>query len=346
MRVAYDIVGCGEELLKNHLQAISFLRQSGLSVRACIDPSAENAQQAAKLLGARTFGVNPGFEDLSEPPDAVLITTPLETRANMAATYLSRGVHALISSPFAGSAADADEVFEAMRSGGAHALVAHTGRLYPAVRIAQTVVRNGLLGEILRATVSHGNRFDEATTSRYLLDSHYGGVLYDRGAHVLDTLLYILGLDGPDLPEFEVRSTVRTSLREWSQDVRASIEVKSEAYGVTPIGISLSRVEALPQAVTIYGSLATLVVPAYYASSPTTFVKGDPLRIQSKVSGPRPGDEMACFALAHRALCLLATETSGTPRGEHDAAKHTQSDLDPHRFELLAQLLERISDDG
>jgi predicted dehydrogenase len=324
----YDIVGCGEVVAQEHARVLNRLRIEGLlTIRACIDTSLERAAGMAKRLHATPAG---SITEVGvSGADAALIATPPELHAELALPYLTAGRSVLIEKPIASTLAEAEKLLDAARAGNGRVLVGHLRRLYPAIRVAREVVQSGLLGEIRAAQAREGSRWDWGAASAYVVTSPFGGVLYDTGAHVLDTLLFLLGLDTRDAtPTVMVESVERDRDAEPSHDFRARFRL-CRGESELPVDFRVSRTEALPRSVVLHGEHASLVVSGGFAQQPTVVAGKRALRLDIPLDIPRPVDATGCFRLEHEALANPSRADVGAL-------------LDGARFVTLARLFDTL----
>ncbi|AGB21355.1 putative dehydrogenase [Mycobacterium sp. JS623] len=326
----YDIVGCGEVVAQQHAPVLNRLRIEGLvTIRACIDTAPDRAARVAKRLRA-TAAASISQAGVSGA-DVALIATPPEFHAELALPYLSAGRSVLIEKPFAPTLADAEKLLDAARAGNARVLVGHVRRLYPAIQVAREIVRSGVLGNIRAAEAREGARWEWPAASSYVVRSPLGGVLYDTGAHVLDTLLFLLDLDDPGAaPGTAVESVVRDRDTEPSHNFRARFRLCREGSEL-PVDFRVSRTEALPRSVMLHGEHASLVVGGGFAQQPTTVAGKRAMRVDLPLAVPRPADAAGCFRLEHEALA--------NPSGHQDVVAL----LEGSRFVTLTQLLDTLA---
>jgi predicted dehydrogenase len=186
------VVGCGAIAEKYHLPALarhsSLLRQVVL-----VDPDLSRARTlAATLPGAR---VAESCEQVWDDVDAAIVATPPWLHSRIAMPLLARGIHVLCEKPLAKSAADARAMIQEAEHSGASLCVNHTRRAFPALRRVKELLDSGVLGECLTVEHTEGARFNWPSASGWHFASANGnrGVLFDQGAHVLDTLCWWLG---------------------------------------------------------------------------------------------------------------------------------------------------------
>lgn len=333
--IAIDIIGCGEVALQFHAPVLRHLGRLGLvGVRGCYDRDERRARRLCRLLGGDTWGVAPPGEP-APSVRAVLVATPPQSHAEVSLPYLRAGRHALIEKPFVGKREDADAMVAEARRAGSRILVGHMRRFYPAVRIAREFALAGGLGTLLRATATEGGRWGGwAVVSNYIVDDPFGGVLFDTGSHVLDTLLFILGADQDPSTEIEIIEVARDRAGEPSQDFRADFTVTREGLGRIPVRLAVSRTQALAAGIRLEGQGGTLFVPSSPTPSPRLFVGGRTFALGHSVCKPLAVDALGSLTLEHLALVSVVQ------------APATDTVLDAKRFLTLALLLEQLAKGG
>lgn len=326
----YDVVGCGEVVADKHARILNRLQGEGLlKVRACIDTSPERAARMARLLDAK-----PATSVVEADPSgagAALIAAPPEFHAELALPYLAAGRNVLIEKPFAPTLVDAAKLLDSAKSGGGRILIGHQRRLYPGVRVAREVVRSGIIGPIRSAEARDGGRWDWRAASPYVVTSPSGGVLFDTGSHVLDTLIYLLDFDDPDAaPAVNVESVTRDRDCEPSHDLRADFVL---SRGGLELGVHfrVSRTEAVPQDIVLHGDNGKLIVSGAFAQQPTVIAAGRAFRIDLPLSGPRPADLTGCYRLEHEAVV------------DPDSCPDVSAVLEGSRFATLTGLLDTLA---
>jgi len=136
--------------------------------------------------------------------DAVVISTPPETRRELVLSALARCVHVVADKPFAPSAAAGQALVEAADAAGVLLNVFHNRRWDTDVVTARAVLASGELGSVTRLDL----RFD-LDDQGTLEAGPGGGLLRDLGTHVGDQALWLLGparrvsalIDWIELPE-------------------------------------------------------------------------------------------------------------------------------------------------
>jgi 2-hydroxy-4-carboxymuconate semialdehyde hemiacetal dehydrogenase len=126
--------------------------------------------------------------------DVVLIASPNGLHAGQAIAALEAGKHAIVEIPVAMTFADAEAVVARADAAGARALVCHTMRSFPAIRLLRERVQSGEL------VLSQVTGF--TATPRRNNDHWIGGqrgwvdnLLWHNSCHYLDASLWVLGAD-------------------------------------------------------------------------------------------------------------------------------------------------------
>lgn len=148
--------------------------------------------------------VYPSLDELAASGvDAVVISTPPHTRADLVLAALARNLHVVADKPFAPSATAAQNLASAAADAGLLLNVFHNRRWDSDIVTARAVIESGALGTLQRLDL----RCDQDDPST-LEEGATGGLLRDLGSHVVDQALYLMGpassvyaqLDDRDLP--------------------------------------------------------------------------------------------------------------------------------------------------
>lgn len=136
--------------------------------------------------------------------DAVVITTPPETRKELVLKAVAAGVHVIADKPFAPSTEVGLELLSAAEDAGVMLNVFHNRRWDTDIRTLRSVIDSGALGEVIRFE----SRFDQDQPGSLTVGPG-GGLLRDLGSHLVDQALWLFGpattvyasLDWVNLPE-------------------------------------------------------------------------------------------------------------------------------------------------
>src|SRR5262245_53595424 len=135
-RLRVGVVGVGH-LGQHHARILASLPD--VELVAVADTRPEQAQTVADRYGTRAVS---DYHLLLGRVDAVSIAVPTVLHREVAGTFLSRGIHALVEKPLASSLADAELLVSLSHSAGALLQVSHIERFNPALSaLQQTTIR-------------------------------------------------------------------------------------------------------------------------------------------------------------------------------------------------------------
>lgn len=206
-----------------HLPALSALDDFEITAVA-------STSQAAAEAAAQVWGARHAYDDaralMADPEvDLVTISVQLTARDGLVRAALDAGKHVYSEWPLALNAATAERFASGARAAGVRHAVGLQGRHHPAVRLLRDLLAQGLIGEVLSASLHFSLATGEVWPQRYtgLFDvtkgvSHMSVV----GGHSLDMFQYAVG-------NFtEVSATLATRIdRVTVQETGQEIEVTS-----------------------------------------------------------------------------------------------------------------------
>lgn len=210
------VIGCGR-IAQTYLEALALF--PGCRLGAVADPSADAARSAAARYDCAAYS---DYRELADrtPVDAVVVATPPNTHAEIAAFFLGRGIHVLSEKPFALSAGEAARMLGRAREKNCALMMASKFRYVDAVVEAQKMIASGALGEVLlfeNAFCSEVDMLGRWNSDREIAG---GGVLIDNGCHSVDIARFLLGPIAAvsveaagDIQGLGVEDTVRLRLR-------------------------------------------------------------------------------------------------------------------------------------
>ncbi len=148
-----------------------------------------------QLTNARKFTDPEGFLS-SKDLDAVIITTPEFTHADVAVMAMEKGKHVYLEKPLAHTLADCQRIIETQRRTGKVAYVGFNLRASPTRQKLHEIVQSGALGQVLniegleQLTKAHGASFMRRFHRK---SSQSGGLLNHKCCHDLDIMLWVIG---------------------------------------------------------------------------------------------------------------------------------------------------------
>jgi predicted dehydrogenase len=168
------------------------------------DTSADALASVGRRFSART---TTELDEVFGAPDvdAVIVSTPTSTHADVAGRALDAGKHVLCEKPLAASVAECDELIARANAAGRMLFVGHTFIFNPAVRQMRELVEAGELGRLLYC---HATRTGLGPIRQDV------NALWDLAPHDLSILFYLFGRE-----PVSVSATGRAFLREDVEDV-------------------------------------------------------------------------------------------------------------------------------
>lgn len=153
---------------------------------------------SASGLSARSVGEKSGFEKLANGPseviadpdvEVVVIATPHDSHARLAAEALRAGKHVFCEKPLALTEEELDEVQEAWAAGDSHLFVGFNRRWSPAV----AAVRSHLEG-VSPQVITYRVNAAPVPRDHWYNDRRHGGRLLGEVCHFIDTCAAIVGM--------------------------------------------------------------------------------------------------------------------------------------------------------
>ena len=183
------IVGCGL-IGKKRAEAA---RRLGHAVAAVCDPDPARATDLAEAHRAENCA-DPA-KLASMPLDLVVVATPHDALAGLAARMIEAGKHVLIEKPGARYARELAPLAKAARDKGLRVRVGFNHRFHPAMQKARALVAAGAAGDLLyvRGRYGHGGRLGYEKEWRFRPEISGGGEAIDQGTHLVDLARWFLG---------------------------------------------------------------------------------------------------------------------------------------------------------
>jgi predicted dehydrogenase len=173
--------------------ARNFDRLPGAELRWICDSRPEALERAgAQLPGARHATA---LDDLLADPelDAIAITTPVPTHAELALRVIDAGKHCFVEKPLAQSVESAEEVAAAAERAGVVLMVGHLLEYHPGVERLKAIADEGELGDIHYV---YSNRLN---LGKLRADEN---ALWSLGAHDVSVVLRLAGEEPVDCMAF------------------------------------------------------------------------------------------------------------------------------------------------
>ena len=184
------IVGCGRIAQRFYAEVD---KVDAASVSALYDVCRESAEALNPKL------VVDSFEAAVESSDAVYIATPHNLHYEQAKYALEHGCHVLCETPMVLREAEAEELFAIAKERGLVLLEANKTAYSPAFNHLVTLVKSGLIGDVVGIDASESKLWGEQNLRRELDPAMAGGSLYEMGSYPLLPIVKLLGTDYKDI---------------------------------------------------------------------------------------------------------------------------------------------------
>ena len=184
------IVGCGRIAQRFYAEVD---KVDAASVSALYDINCE----AAAALNASL--VADSFEEAVERADAVYIATPHNLHYQQAKYALEHGRHVLCETPMVLREAEAEELYAIAKERGLMLMEANKTAYSPAFNHLVTLVKSGLIGDVVGIDASESKLWGEEKLKRELDPAMAGGSLYEMGSYPLLPIMKLLGTEYKDI---------------------------------------------------------------------------------------------------------------------------------------------------
>lgn len=248
-QVRFGLVGAGR-VGRDYVRAFAASRHAVLA--AVADPQ----EDAVRALGVEAVPVFPSATAMltATDLDAVVISTPPSSHAELCLQSIAAGVPVLCEKPFTITVESAERVCAAARRAGVPVAMASKFRWVDGVMRARDLRQSGALGTLSLVEIGFTARVD--MRGRWNADARLsgGGVLIDNGSHAADVLSLFLGpiadvwcVEGPRPQGLRVEETVHLVARGGGG-----------AVGVVDLSWSLRR--ETDDFLCLYGTTGTVMV--------------------------------------------------------------------------------------
>ena len=180
------VVGCGRIAQRFYAEVD---KVDAASVSALYDINRAAAERLNESL------VVDSFEEAVESADAVYIATPHHLHYQQAKYALEHGRHVLCETPMVLQEAQAEELFAIARERGLVLLEANKTAYCPAFNHLVTLVKSGLIGNVVGIDASESKLWNKEDLKRELDPNMAGGSLYEMGSYPLLPIVKLLGTE-------------------------------------------------------------------------------------------------------------------------------------------------------
>ena len=190
--VRVGVVGCGR--IAERFVADS-TKVDAVRIEALYDISRPQAERLAPE-GAH---IAESFEELVDRVDALYIATPHLMHYPQSKYALEHGRHVLCETPMALNGAEAEELYRLAEERGVVLLEANKTAYCPAFNHLITLIKSGLIGDVVGVDASESKLWGEENLKRELDPKQAGGSLYEMGSYPLLPIVRLLGTDYEDI---------------------------------------------------------------------------------------------------------------------------------------------------
>lgn len=182
------VVGCGR-IAKRFVSEVS--RVDAAHLCALYD----TYRTAAEALAPDSSLVCDSFEALVDKSDAVYIATPHLQHYAQAKYALERGRHVLCETPMVLNADQAEELYAIAEGRGLILLEANKTAFCPAFNHLISLIKSGLIGDVVGIDASESKLWGEDKLRRELDPNEAGGSMFEMGSYPLLPILKLLGTE-------------------------------------------------------------------------------------------------------------------------------------------------------
>ena len=204
--IRYGVVGCGDIALREHLSVLRSLPDA--EVVAMTDLLTSQQHLAEEVLGHSVdFYAETGALLALTDLDAVLIATPNDSHAQLAAAALRAGKHVFLEKPMATTRADAENLVAVQKETGLALQVGYVFRYSHLFRRMKTLLDEGAIGKP-RLAYCHEFRRPLPAAWRYST-KRTGGVFAEKNCHHFDLFNWFLGQRVASASAFGTQALIR-----------------------------------------------------------------------------------------------------------------------------------------
>ena len=188
--VKLGVSGCGR-IARRLVPEVSFV--DAVEVTALYDIDRSRAEECAVQTGVEM--VCDSFEDLVAQVEAVYIATPHLEHYPQVKYALEQGRHVLCETPLVLEGKKAEELYSLARQRGLVLIEANKTAFCPAFNHLMTLVKSGLIGDVVGIDASESKLWAKERLRRELDPGKAGGSLYEMGSYPLLPIIKLLGTD-------------------------------------------------------------------------------------------------------------------------------------------------------
>lgn len=185
--VKIGIVGTGS-IAKRFVNESRFVNSASIST--AYNPDIELAKKFCDEFGIEEYSNS--IEELFSQSDSIYIASPFYTHFEYCKSALKAGKNVLCETPFVLNVHEAEELFSLAESKNLVLMSALKTAYCPAFEHLFTLLKSGIIGEIVEINTSSTTLLDEQS---FLNGERYGGSMIENGCFTLLPILKFLGTD-------------------------------------------------------------------------------------------------------------------------------------------------------
>ena len=188
-KLRFGLIGFGAI---GRVRAQALARSASCSLTAVCD--ADPARRASAPAGAVQFATAAELLN-ADACDAVVVSTPPDSHAELAVHAMERGKHVIVEKPIAHTAQASAQMLQCATRTGRTLTVGFNHRYFKGVKHMREAIVRGDLGELRFVKAYTGHVGLPELKSPWMYDKGVmgGGTLMDNGIHVIDLMRYLMG---------------------------------------------------------------------------------------------------------------------------------------------------------
>ena len=250
-KLKFGLIGAGG-IAQAYAQA--FAASKSCNLVAVADVRHESAQALAEIVGGKSYGDYKMLAETETKLDAVIISTPPATHAEIACYFLDRKIPVLCEKPLCLSIAEAQKMIAAAERSEVLFTMASKFRYSDDVIRAKGIVASGMLGEVVQFENAFTAKVDMSKRWNSQKEVSGGGVLIDNGTHSVDIIRYFLGAIE------SVLAVDAGATQNLSVDENVKMFAKTRNGVTASVDLTWGINKELPYFLSIYGTNGTLHV--------------------------------------------------------------------------------------
>ena len=218
-KIKIAVIGTGSIGLM-HLEAIE--QSDDFELCAVCDVNEKAVKPIAEKYGVKYYT---DYHEITSDLgiEAVILNLPHFLHCEASVWFLNNGIDVLVEKPMANSVKECDEMLKAEKKSGRKLAVGHVQRYFLANRVVKEYVESERLGKLVMYEERRTTDYFSDKRSRWFLDKKLagGGIVMNYGAHALDKLFYITGMN-----EAEISSSFGNAKNEYNVEGHAQYFMK------------------------------------------------------------------------------------------------------------------------